>query len=437
MRGLITGNDYKEIVKNLVTHPIEGLRILSELSEMGTRLGVYQKALKKGAPQQEAILESREATIDFGRIGAKSKALNMIIAFWNANVQGIDKQIRQLDFIHPENRARALKTVTRATMMITIPSLLLAYANQNDKRYQDLPEWQKDLFWIIPTENNLWRIPKPFTLGMIFGTVPEKIMNWIRTDDPKTFENIGTALLSGSLPGVVPTAALPFVESWANKSVFTGRPIVPRGKEELKPEYQYQPYTTETAKGIGKIISSLPIIGETGTASPAKIENFIRGWTGGLGNYALKLADQALKTAGITPEKIPPSKTLADIPVIKAFIARYPGTDSQAIQEFYDHYNKIMSVKQSINNLVREGRLDEVKKLQKDYATSLPFYTSGHKMQEVLANMKRFIDKIYYNPSMNPEEKRKIVDQTYLNMITISKNFNDMFKNKEIAGGMK
>ncbi len=144
-----------------------------------------------------------------------------------------------------------------------------------------------------------------------------------------------------------------------------------------------------------------------------------------------------MEKTGITPERVPPSRTLADIPVIRAFIARYPGTDSQAIQEFYDHYNKIMSVKQSINNLVREGRLDEVKKLQKDYATSLPFYTSGHKMQEVLANMKRFIDKIYYNPSMNPEEKRKIVDQTYLNMITISKNFNDMFKNKEIAGGMK
>ena len=34
--------------------------------------------------------------------------------------------------------------------------------NKDDERYQELPQWEKDTFWIIPGKENVYRIPKPF-----------------------------------------------------------------------------------------------------------------------------------------------------------------------------------------------------------------------------------------------------------------------------------
>ncbi len=430
LMGLLTGNDYKEITQHLITHPVQGLRTLSELSEMGTRLAVYKRALAKGMTQEEAILQSRESTIDFARIGAKSKALNMIIAFWNANVQGLDKLIRQLNFINKENRPVALRTFARATATITIPSLLLAWANEDDPRVQELPEWQKTLFWIIPTENHIWRIPKPFELGIIFGTVPELIMRWMKTDDPKTFEKIGSALTTGSLPGVIPTGVLPFIENWWNKSAFTGRPIVPRGKEELQPQYQYQPYTTEVAKSVGNVMSKLPYIGETGIASPAKIENLVRGWTGGLGMHLMRLAGRGMKEVGVTEERIEPSKTLSDIPFIKAFVSRYPGADSQSLHDFYDTYNKINSLRTSARTLMGEGKAEEATSLiQSHKDIPIQVYHSLNRVHRSLSKMRDAINKVYQNGSMTPEEKRQMIDQITLQMIVVAKATNERIGN--------
>jgi len=421
LSGAISGDSYTEVMKNLVTHPIEALRILTELSEMGTRLGVGIKAIEKGAPLPEAAMQFRESTLDFGKIASGSKAVNMIIAFWNANVRGIDKLIGSLNF--KKNPELALRTFTKATISITIPSLLLAYYNQGDPRYQELPEWQKALFWIIPTEKHLWRIPKPFELGIIFGSVPEYIMRYLRTGDPETFENIGKALTAGSMPGIIPTAALPFVENWANKSFFTGRPIVPRGKEALRPEYQYQPYTTETAKWIGRQLSYLPIVGE-GAASPAKIENFIRGWSGGLGGHALRILDKGLVSAGIVPEEIKPSRTLADIPVIRAFVSRYPGSDASSIQRFYETYHEVHALKSSINALRKQGKIDEARTLLGENRAILNFELAINRTQKALANMRGVIDRVYANPDMNPDEKRNLIEQMYLRMIEITRNIN-------------
>ena len=70
-------------------------------------------------------------------------------------------------------------------------------------------------------------------------------------------------------------------------------PIVPRNAEQVLSEYQYTPYTSETAKLIGK--GNFLKVTDYEMGSPAKIDNYIRAWTGGLGGYVVDIMDWSFK----------------------------------------------------------------------------------------------------------------------------------------------
>ena len=320
-RAMLVSMDRKYMQKNLtvllhenkakvlryIKNPLELLQTLSEIGEQATRLGEMKRALTKGKNPVQGAFDSREVTLDFSRIGAKTKAVNMLVAFWNANVQGTDKLIRSF-------KTRPYQTLFKTLMGITLPSILLYFANRNDERWKEIPAWQKDLFWIVFTKDNIWRIPKPFEVGILFGSVPERVLEFMDNKDPKIFDQLQADVANGATPGFIPTTLLPIIENISNYSFFLDRPIVSRGKEGLPPEAQHGPYTTEISKIIGSALRY----------SPAKIENLILGYTGGLGRYALSIIDKVLTGTGAV--KIPPrpAPSLSDLPIIKAFVVRDP-----------------------------------------------------------------------------------------------------------------
>jgi hypothetical protein len=82
---------------NVATRPFEILRITSELIENATRLGEFKRVsggLTEKAAIQEGGMASREVTVDFARMGAKTRAMSLITAFFNAAVQGEERVIR-------------------------------------------------------------------------------------------------------------------------------------------------------------------------------------------------------------------------------------------------------------------------------------------------------------------------------------------------------
>lgn len=405
-------------LRNVVRNPINALRILSELGEAGTRIGEFRRGVEKEGQTKEGIqaagFASREVTLDFGRVGAQTRAVNSIIAFWNAQVQDIDKIARQF-------KENPLGTSVKVAASITLPSVLLTIANHDDPRFKEISQWQKDLFWIVCTDKNVWRIPKPFTLGILFGSVPERVTSYILDQDPKAFNNILETLSRGFSPGFYPTMLIPLTENWANKSMFFDRSIVPRSREDLLPEYQYSEFTTETAKGLGRLIGKFPGMDRTGAASPAYIENLIRGWTGGLGKYALDIADMGLRAAGVTKKEYePPTKTLADIPLIKAFSIRFPSSGAASIEEFYNNYEKTNQINKTFKVLIEKERNPEAAiRLLKE--SGMEDLNGVHK---ALGNMRNVIDLVYRNPSMTGDEKRQLIDTIYLQMIQIAKQGN-------------
>jgi hypothetical protein len=234
--------NYKELMRSTganiihhITHPIEALQMFSEITEQATRLGEMKRALQAGENPMQSAFASREVTLDFARVGTKTKAINSLIAFFNSNLQGQDKMIRAF-------KTRPFQTLIKVLLGITLPSILLYFANRKDPRWKEVPQWQKDLFWIVFTEKHIWRIPKPFELGILFGSVPERVLEFMDTKDPKLFTELESAIANGATPGFIPTFMAPIIENITNYSFFLNRPIVPQGTKDLPAEAQAGTY---------------------------------------------------------------------------------------------------------------------------------------------------------------------------------------------------
>jgi hypothetical protein len=420
-------------VKNVIKHPLEAVRVLSEIAESGSRLGEFERGVKKEmaatgdakAAAQRAAFSSREVTLDFAKKGAKTKAVNMMIAFFQAQINGTDRMVRAF-------KDNPVRTSLRTLTAITLPSVLLTLSQRDDPRWGEIEQWKKDLFWIVLTDNNIYYIPKPFELGILFGTVPERITEYLCEQDPHAFDDLLGAIWRGAAPGIVPTAAAPWIENWANKSMFLDRPILPKSMENILPEYQYKRYTTETAKILGKYLSKIPILPDATPTSPAMVENVVRSWTGGSGQYALGFIDHVLRKTGVVKEEDyeEPTRHLADWPIFRAFVVRYPSTNAESIRDFYDNYEKIEKVQNTAKYLISE---------EHDYDKAMGLMMEGslvrlNKYADSLANIRDMIDAIYIAPSMTGDEKRAMIDQLIMQMVAVAQQGNAIYDELEQMG---
>jgi hypothetical protein len=387
-------------------NPIEALRILSEFSEKGTRVGLYAKAKKKGASTQEAMTEAREGTLDFGRIGTE-KALNQIIAFWNASLQGTDKMFREM---------RNGRAVLRALMGITVPSILLWLINYDDDRYKELPEWRKNFFWnIIIDDGPIISIPKPFELGLIFGSLPERILDWVVLNDADAVKDIGSSIAEGVFPSVIPTAALPLIEHITNYSFFRGQNLVPKSLENLPEHLQYGSFTSNTAKKVGKLID----------VSPTKIENWVRGWTGTLGSGSLAGFDKVFMGDDI-PDV---GKNWYEItPGVKGFVSREPiGSGSKSVDKFYENAKKAMSAEAGYKFLSKHQAIPEAKKYAKNEKALISLARHARQYMNHMSSIRQRITNIIDNTNISSTEKRIQIDELNRQITKLAKDFNNIY----------
>ncbi len=432
---------------NVVRHPIDTLRVVSETMERATRIGefraAYEREIKAGSTEKEATqaaaMASREVTIDFARRGAQTQAMNMITAFWNASVQGIDRTARA---IHDNSGQYAI----RAALGITLPSALLWVANHDDPRWKDIPDWQRDLFWLVMTgdgtpENpgHIYRIPKPFAPGVAFGSGVERMLDaWI-ADRPNQAAPWIRSVIGTLIPGVLPTIAVPFFEQWANRSSFADRTLIPDYLEKQLPEYRATPYTTQTAQALGQLLSSVPGVrsqaaGEGAAlgpfaralTTPILMENYIRAWTGGSGQLALQLADKSLRAAGVVPDPPKPDDTLADIPVVRAFVVRYPSASAQSIQTFYDEYAERKRYFDTWQARAKVGDTEGMERIMQAGGTQM--FLKLDNIHKALGTQAQLVRSISLDPSMSPTDKRQLIDSTYLSMISLAQAGNEAMK---------
>jgi hypothetical protein len=258
---------------------------------------------------------------------------------------------------------------------------------------------RKILFWNVKVNNTWVRIPKPFGLGQVFGTTPERFMEYLEEKDASAFEGLASALYQSLSPVaspdiIIPTAFVPVVENISNYRFFTGSDVVPEYMKKRLPKDQYSKYTSETSKILGSVLNF----------SPNQIENLIKGYTGTSGKYALEASDTLVNSIrGKGPEQ---PKEVADLPVIRGFVGRSPeGFRSQQARDFKSIYNKAEQVKNSIAAAKKEGDVDGVAKMKAEYSNEVKSWNSlKNSYKKMKANQKE-VDKILVS-DLPLEEKR-------------------------------
>jgi len=441
LKELVKGGWIKH-VPNIVRNPIEAMRVLSEFGESATRLGESIRGMKveqqRGATRQEALvrsgLASREVSQDFAKQGSYVRAVNRIVAFFGARVGGYTKMYKAF-------KKNPVRTTAKALASITLPSLLLLLHNRRDPRWDTIPQWQKDLFWIVMTggisqeewdqmnedqkaeymaAHKIWRIPKPFELGVIFGSIPERIVEWMADRDPDHAAQILRSLAQVDVPNPLAVQALLPIWQNARNVKWTGAPIVPKGLERLEPKFQYTHFTSETAKQLGKMAN----------VSPAKLDNLIYGYTGGLGRYGIDLSDKMLRALNIgEPEQHTLGEKIAasqpeDWPIVKAFTVRYPVASTDKLQEFYEDLRKARMYDATYRMLLNrddDASFAESERYLNKHAALIDRRPELEDLAAELSDMREEMQDIDRDPTLSLEERKEQVKNISARMVLLIK----------------
>lgn len=383
---------YKEIFTglkplNVIKNPVEMIRVVAEASETVGRMGTfklaYQRYIKKGLSEKEAIrkagFDSKINPVDYGRAGIAARQANLISAFFTARIGALTSLVEAF-------KQRPFQTTAKSVGYITTLSIYNWLQNHDDPDYQRLPQWRKDLSWNFKITNSAitdalgfekgyfyFPVPKPFELGLIFGTGAERFLDYYFDNDPDAINDIKNKIIKDTAMSLVPIPDIgkPFFEAWSNKSLFTGQPIVPNSIKNLPPEYQITNYTSETSKQIGNLIRKINGDDFSSISSPVQIDNAIRSITGPLGRVLTRSIDKILLEGGLIEDPILPEKRLTEQPFFKVLAVRDPDRNAAPIQEFYDEYNKIRKRQAAVKKFQDAGQYDlamkEEQKLPPNY----------------------------------------------------------------------
>lgn len=373
--------------------------------ENANRLAEYKAAIEAGETPRRAALLSREISTDFAMRGSSDVAryLAISVPFLNARVQGLYRVKRQFDLgetaVSYAVRGLALAGATAALYML----------NKDDERYKELPEDIKDLYYVFFTgdaEDDYVLMPKAFESGMLFSTLPERMMEYAEQENGKEFADaLGWMFLSTFHMDMTPQIFQPWQDLARNKN-FADSPIIPYYLENVEPSEQYTYYTSEAVKAAAQAMGM----------SPIKTEHVLRGYLGTLGTYAIGAADAMIRAStepedrqfGADPTR---GETWKENILVKGLIDPLvnegPPRRTKYVTDLYNMLRESQKVANTVvlhqnRNIEKvEGYLNEPGNLVQ-FATNEPLNNARKQLNEIRTNM----DKIRQSKEMTGDEKR-------------------------------
>jgi len=393
---------------------------LSMEADAATRRAQYNSYLEQGLSEMEATLMSLES-MNFNRRGVSpSVALaSKMIPFFNAQLQSLDVLYRAFAGKMPMNERLAIQSkLLQRGSLLALTAVAYTLLMQDDETYKNAnPEEKYGNFFVhVPGMEGALRIPVPFEVGYIFKGIPEAIINTMSSERGgeeafKAFKSIALQTIPGGSSLLLPQAVKPMVENVTGYSFFSGRQIESAKEQMVEPAYRYRDNTTEIAKGIGKMFD----------VSPIKVENLVRGYTGGMGIAFLQAVSMAVPTTG-SPERA--AKRLSDTPVFGGLFQ--PEDAGGRLSDMYEHLKEAQQVQKTFNNLVKEGRRAEATEyLQKNITLYAQSTMAGNITQQM--NMLTKAEAAIRASNMSPEEKRERLDNIRQTKIRIATTVREVF----------
>lgn len=325
----------KTAKKNLFSWIGKGLDTMGKYSEEPTRVGLFSKALNKTGNPLLAVMESRESTLDFARMGAKMKVANSLIPFLNVGVQGLDKLIRTAKN-NPGRMAVAVGLYGVAPQLTTT-----LYNTFNfPEEYKEIPQYVKDANYVLVNGRNengtvsYVTIPKANSIQLIANPI-ENFISYVSNTSQSTLSEMVTQFLSSAIPVIgdgqslsevalktvgsnTPQAVKPLTENLLNKSFFKyntkteeAKEIVPYYLKDKPAGEQTYEFTPAVYQKLGKVLN----------VSPLQIQNLAEGYLAGFTKIPVNIVDSMIAIGN--NEDIDQNK----IPILRRFFqTTYPSS---------------------------------------------------------------------------------------------------------------
>ncbi|WP_414626939.1 LPD38 domain-containing protein [Aeromonas hydrophila] len=380
--------------KGVVANVWEKYNRYGEALENANREAVYDAAIKAGKSHAQAAFESKDL-MDFSMLGA-ARAIQgaaMILPFFNARLQGLGKLTREL-------RDNPREIAKRAGM-ITAMSLGLLAANWDDERYEELPDWDKDANWHFFVGDQHFRIPKPFEIGVMFGTIPERMVRAMGDKDSGAQFGKAVARAIGDTFALNPTPQIvkPMVEAAFNYDSFRGGPIDSPQDLAVKAGARYNEQTSLLMRELGELSGF----------SPKQLEHLVIGYTGTMGSYVMAAADGLIRAARPGESA---SWRADEIPLVKAvYRGTGPAKSTQHMEAFYRMLNEVNQLKRTVDQYRNEGLTDKADELLDEQGGILKSRRSLSRTQQQVRVVRNKIELIQRDRTMSAEEKRRRIDE--------------------------
>jgi hypothetical protein len=244
----------------------------------------FKEAKQKGMDDYNASMyaayKSRNL-IDFAIMGNWMKIINQIIPFSNAAIQGM----RSAAYSFKESPGRFLANTAIYSIVPGIAAWFWNHRNDEDEKwYEELPGYQRDLFWNFRIGANKWlSIPKPYELAIPQMTI-DRTLSYLLTDNKKAYDGLPKEIITLISPFDEGNLAGPyqgFVEGLTNHDFFRDRTIIPADEDPLNLALRH----TETASRLGQLLQKFSGI------DARKWDHFIRRQFSYTGNLVLKLSE--------------------------------------------------------------------------------------------------------------------------------------------------
>ncbi|HFI1930252.1 TPA: LPD38 domain-containing protein [Yersinia enterocolitica] len=368
---------------------------LSEAAENANRLATYEAAIKSGKSKAQAAFESRDL-MDFSMMGASNIMINLsdMLPFFNARMQGLSKLGRAIK----ENPREVLKRGG----MITAASLALMALNWDDKRYEELQDWDKDTYWHAWIGDQHIRFPKPFEIGLMFGTLPERFVRALGGKDSaaKFGKLVAHNFMETMAFNPIPQVAMPIAEAYVNYDFFKGGPIENMADSNLLAGARYNDQTSLLMREVG----------EATNMSPKMLDHIVMGYTGSLGSYvmgATNLLMRNLKDYGETP-----AMRLDEMPVIKSFFrGSDPAKSTQFTEDFYRMMTEANQINSTINSFRKQGRGDDANELIEENRGKLSQRQGLTATQKQVKALNAQIEMMRRDRILTADQKREKIDR--------------------------
>lgn len=306
-------------LKKALNATLEWIADKNEFVESVPRFAEFLGSLERGESVDNATLDAMDVTTNFSKRGRIANQVDAIVPYFNAGVQGMSKLAKQLG----TDKKTLAKTLIRAGLVTTLPSLAMIAMYGGDDDYEELSDRVKNENYLIRLSNGkFFKIPKSREYGILFGSLLQRTIE----DGYDGFKSAMGSFLSNATPDVTNFVFTPLMNTLSGneqKKDWAGRYIIPRNLQGLDAKDQWDENTSELSKLIGKVTSAFGI-------SPIELDYFIDSYFGIVGDVVISATTKKNYTDGRTPVDFAKNKFIAN--------SNY---SNQNVEDFYDAFDEV------------------------------------------------------------------------------------------------